>query len=128
MARGDFGITVSATTVARFLHNMGYSLRVNHKQLATDASPDRNEQFLYIGDLRDLSVVKSLSAAGFVHLDSKNYREVEVTEKFRIPVGKQVRRPRRHRASIRLERFWIYEGLFRQHPATRIDDASHRCA
>jgi hypothetical protein len=32
---------------------MGYALRVNHKQLATDASPDRNQQFLYISDLRD---------------------------------------------------------------------------
>lgn len=53
MALADFGITVSASTVARLLHTMGYSLRVNHKQLATDASPDRNAQFLYIGDLRD---------------------------------------------------------------------------
>jgi hypothetical protein len=31
---------------------MGYSLRVNHKQLSTDFSPDRNDQFLYLGDLR----------------------------------------------------------------------------
>lgn len=53
MALGDFGIHVSANTVARLLQTMGYSLRVNHKQLATDASPDRNEQFLYIRDLRD---------------------------------------------------------------------------
>ncbi len=53
LALGDFGIHVSATTVARLLQTMGYSLRVNHKQLATDASPDRNEQFLYISDLRD---------------------------------------------------------------------------
>jgi hypothetical protein len=53
MALGDFGITVSANTVARLLQQMGYSLRVNQKQLATDASPDRNEQFLYIRDLRD---------------------------------------------------------------------------
>ena len=53
MALGDFGIDVSANTVARLLHTMGYSLRVNQKQLATDASPDRNEQFLYIRDLRD---------------------------------------------------------------------------
>jgi hypothetical protein len=52
-ALGDFGIHVSANTVARLLQTMGYSLRVNHKQLATDASPDRNEQFLYIRDLRD---------------------------------------------------------------------------
>jgi len=53
MALGDFGIHVSANTVARLLQTMGYSLRVNHKQLATDASPDRNQQFLYISDLRD---------------------------------------------------------------------------
>jgi len=31
---------------------MGYSLRVNHKKLSTDFSPDRNDQFLYLGDLR----------------------------------------------------------------------------
>ena len=53
MALGDFGITVSANTVARLLQHMGYSLHVNQKHLATDASPDRNEQFLYISDLRD---------------------------------------------------------------------------
>jgi hypothetical protein len=32
---------------------MGYSLRVNSKQLSTHSSPDRNDQFLYISDLRD---------------------------------------------------------------------------
>jgi len=31
---------------------MDYSLRVNRKQLATDGSPDRNQQFEYIADLR----------------------------------------------------------------------------
>ncbi len=53
MALGDFGVIVSPTTVARLLHQMGYSLRVNHKKLSTDHSPDRNDQFLYLGDLRD---------------------------------------------------------------------------
>jgi len=52
MALGDFGIVVSPNTVARLLHQMGYSLRVNHKQIPTDFSPDRNQQFLYISDLR----------------------------------------------------------------------------
>src|SRR5580658_2111130 len=52
MALGDFGIVVSPNTVARLLHQMGYSLRVNHKQIPTDSSPDRNQQFLYISDLR----------------------------------------------------------------------------
>jgi len=49
----DFGIAVSPNTVGRLLRQMGYALRVNHKQLTTDASPDRNQQFLYISDLRD---------------------------------------------------------------------------
>jgi hypothetical protein len=53
MALGDFGVIVSPNTVARLLHQMGYSLRVNHKKLSTDHSPDRNDQFLYLGDLRD---------------------------------------------------------------------------
>jgi len=52
MALGDFGISVSPNTVARLLHQMGYSLRVNHKKLAADVSPDRNDQFLYLSDLR----------------------------------------------------------------------------
>jgi hypothetical protein len=48
MALGDFGVSVSPNTVARLLHQMGYSLRVNHKKLSTDFSPDRNDQFLYL--------------------------------------------------------------------------------
>ena len=51
LALGDFGIDVSPNTVARLLRQMGYALRVNHKQLPPDASPDRNQQFLYIRDL-----------------------------------------------------------------------------
>jgi hypothetical protein len=52
MALGGFGVIVSPNTVARLLHQMGYSLRVNHKKLSTDFNPDRNDQFLYLGDLR----------------------------------------------------------------------------
>ena len=52
MALGDFGVSVSPNTIARLLHQMGYSLRVNHKKLSTDFSPDRNHQFLYLSDLR----------------------------------------------------------------------------
>jgi Rhodopirellula transposase DDE domain len=46
------GISVSPNTVARLLHQMGYSLRVNHKQIATAVSPDRNLQFEYLSALR----------------------------------------------------------------------------
>ena len=49
----DSGIEVSSNTVARLLHQMGYSLRVNRKQIPTDCSPERDRQFLYISELRD---------------------------------------------------------------------------
>jgi Rhodopirellula transposase DDE domain len=44
-------IQISANTVARLLHNMDFSLRVNRKAIATDASPDRDQQFRYISSL-----------------------------------------------------------------------------
>jgi hypothetical protein len=47
------GIAVSPNTVARLLHHMGYSLRVNHKQISTSSSPNRNLQFEYLAELRD---------------------------------------------------------------------------
>jgi hypothetical protein len=46
------GIAVSPNTVARLLHDMGYSLRVNHKQISTSSSPNRNLQFEYLAELR----------------------------------------------------------------------------
>jgi hypothetical protein len=45
-------IFVSPNTVARLLHQMGYSLRVNHKQVATTHSPHRNRQFEYLTESR----------------------------------------------------------------------------
>ena len=45
-------IEISANTVARLLHDMDFSLRVNRKAMATDASPDRDQQFRYISSLR----------------------------------------------------------------------------
>jgi hypothetical protein len=47
------GIAVSPNTVARLLHDMGYSLRVNQKQISTSFSPNRNLQFEYLAELRD---------------------------------------------------------------------------
>ena len=46
------GLVVSANTVARLLHQMGYSLRVNDKQISTSSSPNRNRQFEYLAELR----------------------------------------------------------------------------
>jgi len=48
-----YGFTISPNTVARLLHAMDYSLRVNQKKVATDSTPDRNLQFDYIADLRE---------------------------------------------------------------------------
>jgi hypothetical protein len=39
-------IPVSANTVARLLYPMNFSLRVNRKQIATNSSPYRDQQFL----------------------------------------------------------------------------------
>jgi len=46
------GIAVSPQTVARLLHQMRYSLRVNRKLISTDSSPHRNLQFEYLAELR----------------------------------------------------------------------------
>jgi hypothetical protein len=49
----QLGISISPNTVARLLHQMGYSLRVNQKQISTNSSPNRNAQFEYLSELRD---------------------------------------------------------------------------
>jgi len=46
-------IAVSPNTVARLLHSMDYSLRVNRKQISTNSSPHRDLQFEYLAELRD---------------------------------------------------------------------------
>ena len=46
------GIQVSKNTVGRLLKQIDYSLRVNRKQIASTKSPDRQQQFLYLGQLR----------------------------------------------------------------------------
>lgn len=48
------GITVSKNTVGRLLKDMDYKLRVNRKQIASTKSPDRNQQFLYIGQQKEI--------------------------------------------------------------------------
>jgi DDE family transposase len=88
LALGDFGIDVSANTVARLLHTMGYSLRVNQKQLATDASPDRNTQFLYIRDLRDRFQRRGLP---IISVDTKKR---ELVGNFKNPGARWDRDPR----------------------------------
>ncbi len=45
------GISVSPTP-SRLLDQMGYSLCLNHKQISTNSSPNRNLQFEYLAELR----------------------------------------------------------------------------
>ena len=42
-------IAVSKNTVGRLLKEMNFKLRVNRKQIASTKNPDRNQQFLYMG-------------------------------------------------------------------------------
>jgi hypothetical protein len=46
------GISVSPNTVARLLHEMDFSLRVNRKSIASNSSPYRDQQFQLIASLR----------------------------------------------------------------------------
>ena len=48
----EIEIPVSANTVARLLYQMDFSLRVNRKQIATNSSPYRDQQFQHISCLR----------------------------------------------------------------------------
>lgn len=83
------GISVSANTVARLLHQMGYSLRVNQKQISTSASPDRNLQFEYLAELRDRFQRRHLP---IVSVDSKKR---ELVGNFRNPGRRWEREARR---------------------------------
>ena len=47
------GIQVSRTTVSRLLKTMGFSLRVNHKSLASVSCEDRDAQFAHIHRIRE---------------------------------------------------------------------------
>ena len=47
------GIAVSKNTVGRLLKNMDFKLGVNRKQIASTKKPDRNQQFLYMGQQRE---------------------------------------------------------------------------
>ena len=65
----QLGIAVSPHTVARLLRDMGYSLRVNQKQISASSSPNRNLQFDYLAELRYRFQRRHLP---IVSVDSKN--------------------------------------------------------
>jgi hypothetical protein len=101
MALADFGVRVSPSTVARLLHHLGYSLRVNHKKLSTDHSPDRNHQFLYLGDLRDRFERRGLP---IISVDTKKRELVGPFRNSRYPLGPVSPPGQRSRLPLRLHR------------------------
>jgi Rhodopirellula transposase DDE domain len=62
------GIVVSPKTVARLLKGLKFSLRVNHKKLAGNSSPFRNQQFEYINRMRQRFERQGLPA---ISIDTK---------------------------------------------------------
>src|ERR1039458_10322288 len=54
------GIAVSKNTVGRLLKQMDFKLRVNRKQIASTKNPERNQQFLHIGEQRERFVERGL--------------------------------------------------------------------
>jgi len=68
---------------------MGYSLRVNHKQISTSISPDRNLQFEYLAHLRDRFQHRHLP---IVSVDSKKR---ELVGNFKNPGRRWECAPRR---------------------------------
>lgn len=67
-------IRVSANTVSRLLKELGFSLRVNHKKISSGSPVDRDEQFAYIGEMRE-------------HFASRGHPIVSVDTKKRELVG-----------------------------------------
>ena len=85
----ELGFPICANTVARVLHGMNFTLRVNHKDLATTSSPERNQQFEYISALRTRFVRQRLP---MISVDSKKR---ELVGNFKNPGAKWDRSPER---------------------------------
>jgi len=81
------GIGVSKNTVGRLLKQMKYRLRVNRKQIAASKSPDRNSQFLYIGEQRQRFADQGLPV---ISVDTK---KKELIGAFKNPGAKWDRQP-----------------------------------
>jgi len=82
-------IAVSPNTVARLLHGMGYSLRLNQKQISTSSHPHRNLQFAYLAELRDRFERRHLP---IISVDSKKR---ELLGNFKNPGRRWESAPRR---------------------------------
>jgi Rhodopirellula transposase DDE domain len=83
----EIDIPVSANTVARLLYQMDFSLRVNRKQIATNSSLYRDQQFQHICSLRSRLQRQGLP---IISVDSKKR---ELIGNFKNPGAKWERSP-----------------------------------
>src|ERR1019366_8828554 len=67
------GIAVSKNTVGRLLKDMDFKLRVNRKQIASTKNPDRNQQFLYMGQQREQFASQGLP---IISVDTKKKEQI----------------------------------------------------
>jgi len=67
------GIAVSKNTVGRLLKNMDCKLRVNRQQIASTKNPDRNQQFLYMGQQRERFASQGLP---IISVDTKKKEQI----------------------------------------------------
>lgn len=67
------GIAVSKNTVGRLLKDMDFKLRVNRKQIASTKNPDRNQQFLYMGQQRERFASQGLP---IISVDTKKKEQI----------------------------------------------------
>jgi len=67
------GIAVSKNTVGRLLKEMDFKLRVNRKQIASTKNPDRNQQFLYMGQQRERFASQGLP---IISVDAKKKEQI----------------------------------------------------
>jgi len=67
------GIAVSKNTVGRLLKKMDFKLRVNRKQINSTKTPDRNQQFLDIGQQRERFATQGLP---IISVDTKKQEPI----------------------------------------------------
>jgi hypothetical protein len=67
------GIAVSKNTVGRLLKAMDFKLRVNRKQIASTKNPERNQQFLYMGQQRERFASQGLP---IISVDAKKKEQI----------------------------------------------------
>jgi hypothetical protein len=68
-----WGIAVSKNTVGRLLKQLKFKLRVNRKQIASTKNPERNQQFLYIGQQRERFADQGLP---IISVDTKKKEQI----------------------------------------------------